>query len=203
MRNTLDFFFFIGSTYTYLTVNRIEALAEREGVAFRWRPFNVRALMIEQNNRPFVGKPVKLKYMWRDVERRAGNYGVPFRAIPPYPVDMDDLANRVGIVAAGQGWCPEYTRAVYRSWFLDGIDPGDLDGLTRVLSGLGRDPDSVLAEANAQGARERYIAETDSARKLGIFGSPTFVYGEEIFWGDDRLEDAVRWAKTSAEAFSE
>lgn len=198
MRTTLDFFFFIGSTYTYLTVNRIEALAEWEGVKVRWRPFNVRALMIEQNNRPFVGKPVKLKYMWRDVERRSARYGIPFRTIPPYPVDLHDLANRIGIVAAGQGWCPDYTKAVYRSWFLDGIDPGDVDALTRVLTGLGKDPEAVIAQAQGHGARERYVSETDTARDLGVFGSPTFVHGKEIFWGDDRLEDAVRWAKAGS-----
>ena len=63
MPGELDFFFYIGSTYTYLSINRVEPIAAREGIALRWRPFNARAIMIEQNNRPFIGKPVKLKYM--------------------------------------------------------------------------------------------------------------------------------------------
>ena len=85
MPRELDFFFYIGSTYTYLAVNRVEQIAAREGVLLRWRPFHARAIMIEQNNRPFIGKPVKLQYMWRDVERRANRYGIPFRIDPRLP----------------------------------------------------------------------------------------------------------------------
>jgi 2-hydroxychromene-2-carboxylate isomerase len=82
MPKSLDFFLFLGSTYTYLSVNRAEDAARRQGVALRWRPFSVRTIMFEQNNRPFVGKPVKMAYMWRDVERRATRHGIPFAGIP-------------------------------------------------------------------------------------------------------------------------
>ena len=75
---TLDFFYFIGSTYTHLAVHRAEGLAARAGVELSWRPFSVRTLMREQNNIPFAGKPVKAAYMWRDIERRAARLGVPF-----------------------------------------------------------------------------------------------------------------------------
>ena len=74
----IDFWYFIGSTYSYLTVMRLAEVADATGAAFRWRPFNVRDIMVEQNNRPFVGKPVKSAYMWRDIERRAALYGLPF-----------------------------------------------------------------------------------------------------------------------------
>jgi 2-hydroxychromene-2-carboxylate isomerase len=115
MRPSLDFYFFIGSTYTYLAVSRVEAVASQEGVVLRWRPFNVRDIMVEQNNRPFVGKPVKMRYMWRDVERRAGRYGIPFISIPDYPVDPDGLANRVAVIAAAEGWCSEYVKSTYKA----------------------------------------------------------------------------------------
>jgi hypothetical protein len=82
MNKQLDFLLFLGSTYTYLAVNRADEMAAVHGVTLRWHPFGVRSIMIEQNNRPFVGKPVKLAYMWRDVERRAGQYGIPFKSIP-------------------------------------------------------------------------------------------------------------------------
>ena len=123
MARTLDFFLFIGSTYTYLAVNRAEAAAARAGIALRWRPFSARTIMLEQNNRPFVGKPVKMTYMWRDLERRAERHGVPFAAIPPYPIDMDERANRVATLAADEGWCPAFTRAIYAQWFLEGRTP--------------------------------------------------------------------------------
>ena len=196
MPSELDFFFFIGSTYTYLAVNRAEEVAARAGVSLRWRPFYVRAIMIEQDNSPFAGKPVKLRYMWRDLERRANRHGIPFRSIPDYPVDPEGLANRVAFVASLEGWCPGYTRATYRAWFLENRAPGDAAHLRAILSALGKDPETTIARADSQEIRSRYDAETEDAKRLGIFGSPTFRTGTEIFWGDDRLEDAVDWART-------
>ena len=189
----LDFFLFLGSTYTYLAVNRAEELAAAEGVTLRWMPFSVRSIMIEQNNRPFIGKPVKLAYMWRDVERRAQRYGIPFNSVPNYPNDPDELANRVATVASVEGWCNEFARGAYAKWFLENKDPGNPEHLSDVLRRIGRDAEAVIAQANGQAARDRYAANTEAARAKGIFGSPTFACGSEIFWGDDRLEDAIAW----------
>lgn len=197
MSQPIDFFFFIGSTYTYLSVCRAAALAEREHVELRWRPFSVRTIMREQDNIPFAGKPVKLRYMWRDIERRAHHHGVPF-AKPPsaYPVDADERANRIATLAAIEGWCPAFTRAAYAAWFIDDHDPGDAATLSQVLRRIGRDPEETIERADRAAVRARYAAETDAARALGIFGSPTFVCGDEIFWGDDRFEDAIAWSRS-------
>ena len=196
MSTELDFFYFFGSTYTYLAVSRADAVARSHGVTLRWRPFSVRTLMIEQNNRPFVGKPAKLRYMWRDVERRAQRYGIPFGSPPPSPVDIDELVNRVATLASLEGWCPEFTRAAYASWFIEHRDPGEPAILSALLRELGQNPDRVIVEANSTPVRDKYAAETTTARDLGIFGSPTFACGDEIFWGDDRLEDAIEWCTT-------
>lgn len=75
--------------------------------------------MREQNDIPFIGEPVKMRYMWRDVERRARRFGIAFTGAPQYPVDKDELGNRVATLAAGEGWCPQFVRATYRAWFLD------------------------------------------------------------------------------------
>jgi 2-hydroxychromene-2-carboxylate isomerase len=198
MSRQLDMFFFIGSTYTYLAVNRVEKLAAREGVSLRWRPFDVRAIMLEQNNRPFIGKPVKLSYMWRDLERRAKRYNIPFASIPAYPVDPEGLANRVAVVASLEGWCAEFTKETYRTWFIENKNPGDVEHLRLLLSQLGKDPDTTIDRADSQEIRDRYAGETERARELGIFGSPTFVWGSEIFWGDDRFEDSIEWSKSHA-----
>jgi len=176
-----------------LAVNRAEQVAARGGVALRWRPFSVRSIMIEQNNRPFVGKPVKLSYMWRDLERRAQRHGIPFGSIPDYPNDPDELASRVATLAAIEGWCPQFARAAYALWFMEDKDPGDIEHLAPVIESLGKNARDVVSRADGQEVRDKYAAETELARSLGIFGSPTFVYEDEIFWGDDRLEDAVDW----------
>lgn len=192
----LDFFFYLGSTYTYLSLNRAAKMATHAGVDLRFRPFNVRAIMIEQNNRPFVGKPVKLAYMWRDIERRAQRHGIPFGSSPKYPIDADGLANRVATLAALEGWCAQFTQAAYAAWFLENKDPGEVEHLATVLQRINRNPNDVIALANSQTIRDRFAAETDVARAMGIFGSPTFVYESECFWGDDRLEDAIDWCKS-------
>jgi 2-hydroxychromene-2-carboxylate isomerase len=123
--------------------------------------------------------------------------GIPFSGIPPYPVDAEALAHRVGIVAASEGWCPEYSRAVYRKWFLEHRDPGDSSHLHGVLKSIARDADAIISRANSDDIQSQLASETDVARSLGIFGSPTFVVGSEIFWGDDRLEIAIAWCRTT------
>ena len=195
MSATIDFFFSYGSTYSYLSIMRVEGLAAAAGVAVRWRPFFARKIMEEQNNRPFLGKPVKTKYMWRDVERRAAQFGIPFNCIPPYPITPSTVPHRVGLVASRQGWCPEFSRAVYRDWFMQHKDLGQTTRVAEAVASLGHDPEKVLAEAGTPEVEVMLESETDVARKLGIFGSPTFVVGEEVFWGDDRLEIALEWWK--------
>jgi 2-hydroxychromene-2-carboxylate isomerase len=196
MTKDLDFFLFLGSTYTYLAVNRVERLAAGQGITLRWRPFSARTLMLEQNNRPFVGKPVKLAYMWRDLERRAQRHRIPFVSIPNYPNDADELANRVATIAALEGWCSKFAQAAYAAWFIENRDPGATASLGGILQKFDLDPAAVIARANSEEIRDKYAAETEVARSLGIFGSPTFVYGTEVFWGDDRLEDAIDWCNS-------
>jgi 2-hydroxychromene-2-carboxylate isomerase len=189
----LDFFFFFGSTHSYLSVMRIEEMASRRGISVNWRPFSVRALMREQGN-TFHKISARTAYMWRDIERRAAEHGLAFVSPPIWPTDPDQLANRVGVVAASEGWCPAYAKASFHSWYLDGKGLGDLAALSDVLRGLGKAPEDVIARANSEAVRARYDSETNVARKLGIFGVPTFAVGHEIFWGDDRLEQALAWA---------
>jgi 2-hydroxychromene-2-carboxylate isomerase len=194
MAGSLDFFYFFGSTYSYLSVMRIGRLAEAAGVEVRWRPFSVRALMVEQGNLMRSQPAVKTAYMFRDIARRAALHGLPFVKPPIWPTDPDQLANRVGTVAMVEGWCPAYTRASFLSWYAEGRPLGEPAALAEILAGLGRDPAAVIERANGDEIRARYDAETDAARRLSIFGSPSFAVGTEIFWGDDRLEEALAWA---------
>lgn len=189
----IDFWVSIGSTYSYLAVMRLKVVEQETGVAFRWRPFSVRAIMIEQKNIPFVGKPVKYAYMWRDIERRARARGFDPRLPAPYPLKEFDLANRVAIVGEGEGWCADYVRAAYRRWFHASDEPGSEPGLSDALREIGQSPARVVELAQSEATAERYLSATEQAKALGVFGSPTFVVDGEVFWGDDRLEDAVQW----------
>ncbi len=193
MAGPVDFWFSIGSTYTYLTVMRIDDVSARTGVPFRWRPFDVRALMLAMDNIPFSTKPVKARYMWRDVERRAEMYGVPWSDIPIYPLKHLTFVNRIALVGARAGWCADYARAAYRRWFGKGCDISIEPDLSASLRDTGQDPVRILALAASDEGKAALEAETDAASTLGIFGAPTFAVGGELFWGDDRLEDAIAW----------
>ena len=195
MTKSIDFWFAIGSTYTYLSVSRIGQIDALKDATVRWRPFDLRTMNQEINYRPFADKPVKLAYMWRDVERRCSMYGIPFNGKPPYSIADLPRANRVALVGAHQGWCESYVRTTYRRWFLDHEDPSLDMNIERSLATVGQDPKAVLALAESQEMHDALAEETLEAKRLGVFGSPTFAIGGEIFWGDDRLEDAIRWIK--------
>jgi len=191
----MDFYYFVGSTYSYLSVMRIEPLAAQAGVSVRWRPFNVREIMLEMDNIPFANKPAKLQYMWRDIERRTKRLDLRWTGQPPYPIDPDLLANRIAALAAGEGWVAEFTKAAYDKWFHEGIRVGNAAELGDILRSVGQDPENVIPRAGGFEGGEALDAATAEARRMGIFGAPTFLVQGEMFWGDDRLEDALDWAK--------
>jgi 2-hydroxychromene-2-carboxylate isomerase len=190
---TIGFWFSVGSTYSYLSVMRLTEVARQTGISFRWQPFSVRQIMIEMDNIPFRTKPVKQAYMWRDIERRAARYGLPARVPAPYPLAQWDVANRVAVLGAIEGWVAGYAQATYRRWFQDSLEPGSEPNLSDSLREIGQVPERVLARAAEPQIGAAYEAATDEARALGIFGSPTFLVGRELFWGDDRLDDAIAW----------
>jgi len=191
--NTIDFWFMVGSTYTYLTVSRLHEVEAATQIRFRWRPFNVRAIMQEMNNIPFATKPIKLAYMWRDVERRASKYGLSSKVPAPYPLKNLELANRVAVLGGSEGWCADYVRATYRLWLVDGKEAGAEPNLSESLRVIGQDPDRVIAAAKDDFVGRALEANTEEAKELNIFGAPTFVTRGELFWGDDRLDDAIAW----------
>jgi len=189
----IDFWFSIGSTYSYLSIMRLGGVGRTCGVAFRWHPFSVREIMIEMDNIPFRTKPVKAAYMWRDIERRAQKYQLPCRVPAPYPLREWDVANRIAILGAREGWVADYARATYRRWFEQGLEPGTEPNLSQSLAEIGQDSARVVTLAASAQIDAAYRSATDEARALGIFGAPTFVVGRELFWGDDRLDDAIAW----------
>jgi 2-hydroxychromene-2-carboxylate isomerase len=153
--------------------------------------------MIEQNNIPFKDKPVKTAYMWRDIERRADDYGLVPKIPAPYPLQGLVLANQVAILGTEEGWVADFTRATYRRWFEAGEPAGEEPNMSASLTEIGQDAERVLSIAQTERVEKALSDATDEAMELGVFGSPTFVADDEVFWGDDRLEDAIRWAKRS------
>ena len=191
----IDFWFSIGSTYTYLSVTRLKEVEQKFEVKFSWQPFSVRKIMLEMDNVPFPPtKQVKADYMWRDIERRAQGYGFEAKVPAPYPLKEFDLANKIAVIGMQEGWCSDYVIATYRRWFVAGLEPGSEPNVSESLREIDQDPERVLELAADETIVKAYLSQTEQAQSKRIFGSPSFIVDGELFWGDDRLEDAVNWA---------
>ena len=116
-----------------------------------------------------------------DIERRAAMYGIPVQLPAPYPAKQSVVANLVATVGMGEGWGADYVRAAYRRRFQLGQETGSEPNVSESLRDMGQDPKRVIALANSEGTKAALTAETDTARELGIFGSPTFVVDRELF----------------------
>ena len=192
----IDFYFSIGSTYTYLSVTRILDVEKQHQVKFHWKPFSVRAIMKEMNNIPFPKEKMnKVNYMWRDIERRAEGYGFFAKTPVPYPLTEFDLANKLAILGLKEGWGVDYVKLTYKRWFQEGKEPATEPNISEIFKELEIDKEKVISNANSSDIENQYLKNTKSARENKVFGSPSFIVNNEIFWGDDRMEDAITWSK--------
>ena len=192
----IDFYFSIGSTYTYLSVTRIIDVEKKHQVRFNWLPFSVRSIMKEMNNIPFPKeKKNKVNYMWRDIERRAEGYGFFAKTPVPYPLTEFDLANKLAILGLKEGWGVDYIRLTYKRWFQEGKEPATEPNISEIFKELKIDKEKAIKDANSSEIDKQYLKNTESARENKVFGSPSFIVNSEIFWGDDRMEDAITWSK--------
>jgi 2-hydroxychromene-2-carboxylate isomerase len=195
-RPLLEFWYDFASTYSYLAAMRIEEAAEAAGVRLVWRPFLLGPIFAAQGwtTSPFNLYPDKGRYMWRDMEREAATLGLPLCRPEPFPQNSL-LAARVALVGAEQGWIAAFTRAVFQAEFGRGRNIGDPALLSGILTDLGADADTVLAEAQADANKARLRRAGEEAQARGLFGAPSFVADDrEVFWGNDRLERALAWA---------
>lgn len=191
----LEFFFEFASTYSYPAAARIETLAGRDGVAVRWRPFLLGPIFAAQgwNDSPFNLYPAKGRYMWRDLERICDAQGLALRRPSVFPRN-GLLAARVACHVQDEPWVPSLVRALYHASFALDRDISDAEVIGEILDRLGQ-PSRLLEAAQSTAAKARLRAQTERAASLGVFGAPTFVAGGELFWGNDRLEQALAWAK--------
>ncbi len=190
-----EIWFEFASTYSYLTVSRAEPLLRAAKIDLQWRPFLLGPIFRDKGmaTSPFVLDRHKGDYMWRDVERRATQYGLPFARPKSFPMN-GLLAARVMTAALEEPWCGDFARAIFRAEFADGADIADFEVVRDALETSGVDPETALRQADLVSTKSKLRALTDRARAHGIFGAPSFIVGDELFWGDDRLEDAISWA---------
>ena len=192
----LDFWYEFSSTYSYLAAMRIETLAKAAGVVVHWRPFLLGPIFKSQGmeTSPFNLYPLKGNYMWRDMTRWSEFLQLPRFVQPKKFPSNGVMASRVAL-ALDEAARPAFTQAVYIAEFTEDRDIADPAVVQDVLKKLGHDAAAIFAKSTEQPIKDKLRANTDEATKLGIFGAPDFVTEDgELFWGNDRLEQAIAWA---------
>jgi 2-hydroxychromene-2-carboxylate isomerase len=194
---TLEFWYEFSSTYSYPAAMRIERLAEDAGVEVVWRPFLLGPIFKAQgiHDSPFNIFATKGRYMWRDLARTCEAEGLPLK-LPPVRFPQNGLKGaRLALVGEADGWTRAFSRAVFAANYAEQKDISEDATLGAILRALGVDAEAALAEANAPPVKERLKDQTAEAAARGLFGAPSFTIGDELFWGNDRLEAALEWAK--------
>ena len=194
---TIEFWYEFASTYSYLAAMRIETAAAGAGVAVRWRPFLLGPIFASQGwtSSPFNLYPNKGRNMWRDVEREAARLGLPPLTRPdPFPQNSLS-ATRAAVLGQDQDWLIPFTKAVYARNFAEGRSIEEPSAVSAILDGLGLDGTQTLKAATAEANKTKLRVAGEEARSRGIYGAPTFLTEDgELFWGNDRLEQALSWA---------
>ena len=192
----LTFWFEFASTYSYLSAMRIEEMARKADVEVIWKPFLLGPIFKAQNwdTSPFNLYPAKGRYMVRDIERIAQARGLVFRLPEPFPQN-GLLAARLALAGLEQGWGPAFIRSVFSLEFAEQQNIAERSTLATALAAAGASPNDAFEQALSQEIKIKLRGNTEEAQARGIFGAPSFTTESgELFWGDDRLENALLWS---------
>ncbi|HUH84619.1 MAG TPA: 2-hydroxychromene-2-carboxylate isomerase [Stellaceae bacterium] len=191
----IEFWFEFASNYSYLSVMRIEDAARRRGVSIAWKPFLLgpifRALGMETS--PFVLQKEKGAYVRQDMVRQCGKYGLRWTQPSVFP-RLGVLPLRIALIGAEEPWMGAFCRRVMELNFVLDEDMNQPDRLAPILTELGLPAAEIMDAAQAEPTKTRLRAQTEEARRRGVFGAPTFFVGKQMFWGNDRLDDALLFA---------
>ena len=189
----IAFWYELSSPYSFLAAERIGELARDRGVAVAWKPFLLGAIFREQGPTPNLRSPQRAAYMWRDCERWCDRMGLPFVVPDPFP-QSGLFAARVAL-ATPDDLHEAFSTAVFRAFFCTGQRLDDEAMVADALRQTGVDCEPALAAANTDLVKHALRRQTDEAKEKGIFGAPMIVTADgELFWGNDRIEEALDWA---------
>src|SRR5580692_7882413 len=198
-RADVEFWFEFASTYSYLSVMRIDNLARAAGVRIVWRPFLLGPIFrsFGWSTSPFLLQKEKGAYMWADMERQCRKFGLRWHRPTEFP-RLSVLPARVALLGVDQPWLLPFAQEVMLANFARDQDIASESVVGDVLGRLGLPAEELLRAAQLDANKARLRTVTEEAQRRGVFGAPTFFVGEEMFWGNDRLDDAVACAHAVA-----
>jgi 2-hydroxychromene-2-carboxylate isomerase len=196
MPQTVELFYDIGSSYSYLAATQMDALEARTGAKVRWRPFLLGGVFKATGNDMPARVPNKARWMLRDMARWSAKYGVPFQMPSRFP--LVTLTTQRALVATDRLFGMEAQKklalALFRAFWAEDRDVSDKAVVGELATGLGLDAAAIVQGTDAQETKDALRAATEEAVARGAFGAPAMFLGEELFWGNDRLsllEDAI------------
>jgi 2-hydroxychromene-2-carboxylate isomerase len=185
----LEFFFDVGSPYSYLAATQVGRVGERAGAPVRWRPFLLGGVFKATGNDMPARLAAKARWMLSDLARWAELYGVPFQMSSRFP--LNTLRTQRALVAAGRLYgetaIPAYALALFQAYWADDRDVSADAELRALAVAAGLDGDAILQAIDEPGTKDALRLATEEAVQRGAFGAPTFFVGEAMFWGNDRL----------------
>ena len=188
MTKTVEFFYDFGSPTVYLAATQLPDIAATVGATIDWRPMLLGGVFKSTGNQSPVVVPAKAAYMNNDLKRFAKRYGVPFRFNPHFPINT--LALMRGAVAYQDDVVVSstYRDAIFMAIWVEARNLNEPDVIGQVLSDAGLDPAELMNRIGQQTVKDQLIANTEEAVNRGVFGAPTFFVGEQMFFGQDRLD---------------
>lgn len=189
MSKTVEFLFDVGSPYTYLAYHQLPKIALAEGAEIIWTPVLLGGIFQATGNKSPIEIPAKGRHANTDLLRWARAYGVTIEMNPYFPINT--LALMRGAVAMQMRSDQEfhrYLRAIFSAMFEKPVNLNDPNEIGKVLATAGFDPLQFMALIGDQAVKDRLKENTTNAVARGVFGAPTFFVGDEMFWGQDRLQ---------------
>ena len=188
MKKQVEFFFDFGSSYSYIAYKALPGIAAAQNAQIVWRPMLLGGVFKASGNHSPAEIPAKSKWMNQDMQRWAARYGATFTRNPHFPINtMTIMRGAVGMQMRGLDF-PKYAEAMFRAMWEEPHNLGDPQELAAVLRQAGFDADAFQALVNDPAVKEQLKKNTEEAVARGVFGAPTFFVGEEMFWGQDRLD---------------
>jgi len=193
--NNIEFWFDFGSNYSYLSMMRIRRLAADAGLRVQLKPFMLGPIFksLGWETSPFVLQAAKGDYVWRDMQRQCDKYGLRWQRPSAFPRNAL-LAARVALLGEDTPWIDAFCEQVMLANFADDREIGDETVIAGILSELSANSEAIIAAAKSEPCKAALRTRTADAQERKIFGAPMFFVGGEMFWGNDRLEDACAYA---------